>query len=125
MIENFKFYQRLVDGLSSDDLPRLWDVVVITAINEKQKLCYEKQIQSKLSKSKLPKQFEYLVINDPANCKIGSGGSTLNVIRYLYDLHGDGLYNLKILLVNKTLYIDSSIFSPSCDKQGGERLTIK
>ena len=100
MKENFKFYQNLIDG---DDLSHnynLWDLVVITAINEQQKLCYEKQIESKLSKSKLPKQFQYLVINDPANCKIGSGGSTLNVIRQLYDLHGDELYNLKILLVN-------------------------
>jgi|LakMenEpi03Aug12_release.lakeMendotaPanAssembly.Ray.scaffolds.fasta_scaffold893482_2 hypothetical protein len=100
MKESFKFYQGLIDGII-DSNQRLWDLVVITAINEQQKLCYEKQIESKLIKYKLPKQFQYLVINDPINCKIGSGGSTLNVIRQLYDLHGDRLYSLKILLVNK------------------------
>ncbi len=99
MNDNFDFYKNLIQEPQFEK-NNLWSLIVITAINEKQKECYEKQIETKLSKSKLPKQFEYLVTNDPVNCKIGSGGSTLNVIRQLYDLHGDGLYKMKILLVS-------------------------
>lgn len=97
MNENFNFYKNLIEnqihGVS------LWNLVIITAINEKQKLSYEKQIEFKLNKLKLPNQFKYLVINDPIDRKIGSGGSTLNVIRQLYDIYGDDMYKLKILLV--------------------------
>ena len=109
MNENFKFYEGLVDGSIVGN--NLWNLVVITAINEKQRLCYERQIKTKLNKSKLPKQFEYLVTNDPVNCKIGSGGSTLNVIRYLYDLHGDELYNMKILLVKLFAFTIKCLFN--------------
>ena len=83
-----------------DPTNSLWDLVIITAISQKQKSCYEHQIQRKLANEALPSVFKYLVLCDPDNCKIGSGGSTLNVIRHLYGKHGEGLFSMKILLIH-------------------------
>jgi hypothetical protein len=98
MNENFRFYERLLYD-QHDRSDYFWDVVVITAMNQRQKQCYEKQIEAKLKSSKLPKQFEYRVIDDPCSSKIGSGGSTLNVILQLYKAYGERLLSMKILLV--------------------------
>ncbi len=98
MNENFRFYENLVKDESTTP-NEYWNLVVITAINTRQKDCYEKQIKEKLNSSKLPKQFQYKVINDPCDSKIGSGGSTLNVILQLHESYGNELFNMKILLV--------------------------
>jgi fucokinase len=103
MNKQFEFYKRLVvnDQLNTNkEIVKTWDLVVITAISFKQKCCYENQIKRKLEQNKLPPSFKYLIFNDPDGCKIGSGGSTINVINSLYELYGDNLYSLKILLIH-------------------------
>ena len=104
MNKNFDFYKSLIkneefEGVHYEN--NLWDLVVITAISERQKSCYEKQIQTKLEKNLLPRCFKYIVFNDPDEAKIGSGGSTLNVLKKLNEQFGQGkLSKMKILLIH-------------------------
>lgn len=93
----------------------LWNLVVITAISEEQKKCYEKQIQMKLESKKLPNKFKYVIVNDPNYCKIGSGGSTMNVIKQLYSKYSEEFFSMKILLIHAGGY---SQRMPNCTVLG-------
>ena len=122
MKRNFAIYEELItkgnfqlDTGQSITSENLWDLIIITAINEQQKKCYEKQIETKLLKKQIPEIFTYLVINDPENCKIGSGGSTFHVIKRLFDLYNQSLYEKKILLIHAGGY---SQRMPSCTVLG-------
>ena len=93
--------------------PKLFDLVVITAINDGQKSCYEHQLSMKLSRARLPAQIPFRVICDPDNHKLGSGGSTMHT---LATLHSDSsLSSLRILLIHAGRY---SQRSPSCSVLG-------
>ncbi|XP_076789552.1 fucose-1-phosphate guanylyltransferase isoform X2 [Arvicanthis niloticus] len=48
-----------------------WDVVAITAADEKQELSYKQQLSEKLKKKELPLGVQYHVFPDPAGTKIG------------------------------------------------------
>lgn len=48
-----------------------WDIVVLTAANEKQKLAYKQQLSEKLEKKELPLGVQYHVFADPPGAKIG------------------------------------------------------
>jgi hypothetical protein len=101
MKENYDFYKKIVENPQNELFyPNLWDLVVISAISNSQKLCYEKQIEIKLKSGKLPRQFRYLVINDPDDRKIGSGGSTLNIIKELHILYKEKLNQMKIMVIH-------------------------
>ncbi len=100
MNENFEFYKNLIENKFNDGYKKLWDLVIISAISQKQKECYEKQIEIKLKSEKLPSQFKYKVLNDPDNCKIGSGGSTLNIIKNLFNEYNEKLFDMKIMLIH-------------------------
>lgn len=122
MERNFDFYQSLIENTelsrkfaSQAPSNTFWDLIVITSISEEQKLCYEKQIESKLISNNLPKQFNFLVINDPNDCKIGSGGSTLNVIKQLSAKYNEQFYKMKILLIHAGGY---SQRMPTCSVLG-------
>lgn len=112
MNKHFEFYENLI---KDQTIKSYWDLVVITSINQRQKLSYEKQIDAKLSRGLLPKQFTFLVISDPENHKIGNGGSTLNVLKYLRTIYRDKLFSMKILLVHAGGY---SQRMPSCSILG-------
>lgn len=101
MDDQVQFYADLVEreGAAGAD-HGLWDLVVITAISGRQRACYEAQVARKLACKRLPRCFEYLVVADPEGAKIGSGGSTLNVLRVLHERYGDRLYTLKVLLLH-------------------------
>jgi fucose-1-phosphate guanylyltransferase len=116
MKENYEFYKALLEDEQRPEFNSLWDLVVITAISLDQKRCYERQIEHKLRNRKLPKRFEYMVISDPEKCKIGSGGSTLNVIKRLCDVYGRERVNqMKVLLIHAGGY---SQRMPSCTVLG-------
>lgn len=111
MNDQLQFYADLVETDAATALARLdqregetgqglWDLVVITAISASQRACYEAQLARKLASKRLPACFEYLVVNDPEGAKVGSGGSTLNVLRVLHERYGDRLYSLKVLLLH-------------------------
>lgn len=76
-----------------------WDVVVITASNEKQAKGYRKQIDLRKEYGLLPLNCDYVVIPDKDNLRIGSGGATLNVINVLKNDY-DNFDSLKILLIH-------------------------
>ena len=67
----------------------LWDFVVITASNEFQADAYRKQIEYRLSNNKLPSKTHYAVIPDPDGMRVGSGGATLNVMKYIMEQSGN------------------------------------
>jgi hypothetical protein len=100
MNENFQLYKNLIENNNNGKYEKLWDLVIISAINQKQKECYEKQIGIKLKSGKLPTQFIYKVLNDPDDCKIGSGGSTLNILKKLHDEYNEKLFDMKIMLIH-------------------------
>lgn len=63
----------------------LWDYVILTASNESQAQSYRMQIQYRLEHGMLPKSIHYAVLPDPDGKRVGSGGATLNVLRYIYE----------------------------------------
>lgn len=116
MDKHYQFYESLLDETRPPDRSiSLWDLIVITAIGTAQKECYEKQIETKLHRRQLPKSFNYLVLSDPDNIKIGSGGSTMHVCHELYSKYGDSLFSMKILLIHAGGY---SQRMPTCSVLG-------
>ncbi len=87
--------QALID--STDDFKRSlisknnshWDCIVITASNESQAAAYRHQLQLRKKQNRLPCATEFLVVPDKDNCRVGSAGSTLTVIRLLKEKYGD------------------------------------
>lgn len=107
MENNFRFYENIIrnenfniNGNKFFKNQNYWDLIVITSINEKQKNCYEIQIQNKKKEKKFPQNFQYLVISDPEGYKIGTGGSTLNAIKKIFEIYKTNMNKMKILLIH-------------------------
>nr|XP_012615827.1 fucose-1-phosphate guanylyltransferase [Microcebus murinus] len=81
-----------------------WDIVAITAADEKQELAYKQQLSVKLKRKELPLGVQYHVFVDPAGAKIGNGGSTLCALRCLEKLYGDKWTSFTILLIHSGGY---------------------
>nr|XP_055197174.1 fucose-1-phosphate guanylyltransferase isoform X1 [Nyctereutes procyonoides] len=81
-----------------------WDIVAITAADEKQELAYKQQLSEKLKRKELPLGVQYHVFVDPAGTKIGNGGSTLCALRCLEKLYGDKWNSFVILLIHSGGY---------------------
>ncbi len=62
---------------------KVWDKCVLTAANESQAIIYRLQLQRLKRAGVLHPETEYLVIPDPNGVRVGSGGATLHVLRYL------------------------------------------
>lgn len=60
-----------------------WDYVILTASNEEQALAYRQQIDDRLAVGQLPDSTTYMVLSDPDGKRVGSGGATFNVLRYI------------------------------------------
>lgn len=58
-----------------------WDYVILTASNERQAEGFRAQLAAR--EDFLPKRTQFAVIPDEGNVRIGSGGATLGVIRYI------------------------------------------
>ena len=71
-----------METLSKNNLT-VWDYVVLTASNDAQALAYDVQIKHRQEKSLLPKNTKFVVIADRDGKRIGSGGATFSVIRYI------------------------------------------
>ncbi len=65
---------------------KIWDRCVLTATNEKQAFVYQLQLQRLKRAGVLHLDTEYFVIPDPEGVRIGSGGATLHVLRYLKNI---------------------------------------
>ena len=68
---------------SSKRRPESWDYIILTASNESQAEAYRLQIEHRLKLGKLPKETHYAVLPDPDGKRVGSGGATLGVMRYI------------------------------------------
>lgn len=78
-----------------------WDYVVITASNEMQALAYEQQLEYRIENGYLPKKTKYKIIPDPEGKRVGSGGATLNVLKYIAkDSENPSFKGLKILCIH-------------------------
>ncbi|XP_054645697.1 fucose-1-phosphate guanylyltransferase [Dunckerocampus dactyliophorus] len=82
------------------DACEFWDVVVVTAMDERQKDAYEDKIRRKLGDIVLPLGIPYKVFSDPPGCKIGNGGSTLYALQQLSDIYGKALCKMRVLLIH-------------------------
>ena len=93
-------YEEYKKSLKKDDYP-VWDYVIITASNEMQARAYEEQIDYRLENSFITKRTKYKVIPDPDGKRVGSGGASLNVLRYIAEDCGrKDFADLKILCIH-------------------------
>jgi len=69
-----------IRSLNRADFAR-WDYVILTASNEQQAEGFRAQLRQR--EGFLPEQTRFAVLPDPEGKRVGSGGATLNVIRYI------------------------------------------
>ena len=60
-----------------------WDYVILTASNEHQAEGFRRQLDKRHRSGSLPQRTHFHVLPDPEGKRVGSGGATLGVIRYL------------------------------------------
>ena len=79
-----------------------WDYVILTASNEDQAKAFEAQIDFRLKQGLLPKQTTYAVLPDPDGKRVGSGGATFNVMKYIKEQSNDEdcFKNKRILVIH-------------------------
>lgn len=79
-----------------------WDWIVLTAANEKQADAYKIQIENRKKDHRLPLGANFAVVTDYKEERVGSGGATLNVIRYIEEQMGgiDDVLKCKILVIH-------------------------
>ena len=80
------------------DFP-VWDYIILTASNEAQANAYRQQIALRRQKQLLPERTHYAVLPDPDGLRVGSGGATLNVLRYVHQQAG-GFQSKRILCIH-------------------------
>lgn len=74
-----------------------WDYIILTASNERQAEGFRKQIEER--SSMLPSRTKFVVIPDRDGKRVGSGGATLSVIRYLHEQEGS-FEKLRVLVIH-------------------------
>lgn len=74
-----------------------WDYVILTASNEQQAEGFRKQIEER--KDFLPKATNFVAISDRDGKRVGSGGATLEVLKYLHEQE-ESFENLRILVIH-------------------------
>ena len=83
-------------SIKSPSFPH-WDYIVLTASNDQQAEGFRKQIEERADF--LPPQTKFVVIPDRDGKRVGSGGATLSVIRYLHEQEGT-FEKLRILVIH-------------------------
>lgn len=74
-----------------------WDYIILTASNEQQAEGFRKQIEERAAF--LPAHTKFAVIPDREGKRVGSGGATLSVIKYLHEQEGD-FQDLRTLVIH-------------------------
>lgn len=69
-------------SISMNTFPR-WDYVILTASDENQADGYRRQIAARVQY--LPADTHFAVLPDEGNVRVGSGGATLSVLKYIYE----------------------------------------
>lgn len=98
-IDAWNDYQRVVKAKEGG-----WDFVILTASNEDQAKGYQLEIDSRKQAGRIPLHCEYIVLPDPEGKRVGSGGATFHVLRYLAEKIGgqaqDCLNGKKVLVIH-------------------------
>ena len=93
-------YEEYEKSLNKARYPK-WDYIILTASNESQARTYRAQIDLRLEKGHLPVSTHYAVLPDPDGKRVGSGGATLNVMKYIAEHRGTADFTgLKILCIH-------------------------
>ena len=82
-----------------------WDYIILTASNEQQAEGFRAQISERQELGLLPKQTHFAVIPDPDGKRVGSGGATLGVIRYIAEQLRVGENDAEELFSNKRILV--------------------
>ena len=85
-------------SLNKPDFVR-WDYIILTASNEQQAEGFRSQLLEREKEHLLPHQTRFAVIPDPEGKRVGSGGATLNVLKYISECEGSGDFSGKRVLV--------------------------
>lgn len=76
-----------------------WDYVILTASNEGQAVTFRMQIEERQKAGLLPTRTHFAVIPDEEGKRVGSGGATLGVIRYIAEHSGNADFSGLCILV--------------------------
>lgn len=66
-----------------------WDYIVLTASNKQQAEAFEIQLKHRMEAHTLPEDVHYAVLPDPDGERVGSGGATFNVLRYIAECENE------------------------------------
>lgn len=78
-----------------------WDYIILTASNAQQAQGFEAQIAERKKAGFLPRKTHFAVIPDKDGKRIGSGGATLGVIKYIVEHTGKSDFSgLRILVIH-------------------------
>lgn len=78
-----------------------WDYIILTASNEQQAAGFKAQLLQRKEAGFLPPRTHFAVIPDPEGKRVGSGGATLGVIRYIAEQTGSTDFSgLRILVIH-------------------------
>ena len=88
-------YQQLFNTINNLNSDSKWDAIVITASNKNQADSFLKQIKER----KELKDLDFIIVPDKDDLRVGSGGSTLAVIRQLKEKYKD-FSNKKFLVIH-------------------------
>ena len=83
-------------SLNNSDFP-VWDYVILTASDDHQAEGFRAQLKAR--EGYLPSHTRYIVIPDEGNVRIGSGGATLSVLKYIRSVEKD-FSGLRILVIH-------------------------
>ena len=96
-MDTWSDYER---SLNREGFP-LWDYIVLTASNENQAEGFRAQINERLKQGLLPQKTHFAVIPDREGKRVGSGGATLGVIKYIAEHTGRNDFSgLRILVIH-------------------------
>lgn len=78
-----------------------WDYIILTASNEHQAEGFRAQLAQRAMDHFLPKGTHFAVVSDPDGKRVGSGGATLGVLRYIAQQTGRSEFDgLRILVIH-------------------------
>lgn len=78
-----------------------WDYVILTASNEQQAEGFRVQLEQRQSAGVLPERTHFAIVPDPEGKRVGSGGATLGVLRYIAEHSGSSDFSgLRILVIH-------------------------
>ena len=76
-----------------------WDYILLTASNEQQAEGFRMQLEERRKAGLLPSATHFAVLPDPEGKRVGSGGATLNVLRYIAEQESGANFRGKRILV--------------------------